>query len=494
MALQHSDDRSDPPDDVRICGYRAVRRLHSGERTDVYLGEDDDGRTVALRIFNGSNGPEDAVRELSRSEKVRSDHVPRIIDVGSQNDHQTVLICDRLSTPLSERLTTQTDVAAGSIVSLLGGIGRAVAAFHDAGLVHGNISTSHIRFSDDGLPVLVGDDGGDEARPIAVGEDLRDLATVAEQLLLRTDSRTRERGMGEIVHWLRERADRHLAMPSRFIDEWECRVFALADPLPFAVGDPRAPVLSGAPTRREASRVRRRRRHESGLVTLRTSLTALTDRARRAVVENVARHPRMMRLSAVAIVVFAAALFFGLVEIPASLQGAPAPATTGAVGHNENGPRESEDPGARSAKCPMGSEVGLLQTGLHARQITRGIRSVDHALIVRQREVHHRSHRDRFAHVALDHNRTADDGTHTQDRGLRQIHQRCFQERARTTGVRQCERPAGELVRAKSITTSPLRDVVNRCSQVSKREVARSRDHRAQQAPFRLDGDAEILT
>src|SRR3954454_10439609 len=105
-----------------------------------------------------------------------------------------------------------------------------------------------------------------------------------------------------------------------------------------------------------------------------------------------------------------------------------------------------EEEGGSDAE--VGLEGAFLEALLDGDEEAGGVRAVDDAVVVGQREVDHRPDRDRLAAVGVrDDDWPLDDAACSEDRHLRLVDDRRVEERAAAAGVRQRERPAAELVR-----------------------------------------------
>lgn len=303
----------------RICGYEVIRRVHTGLRTSVYLARSADDSVVALRVFHGEDAAANTMAEVSLSQGSQSRHLDHPHDIGLTTSDEPVLVSERLGARLSTQLENAGHIAAGSIVTLLGPLVGALRDLHRRGRTHGAVDTGHIRLSStDGRPVFVGADGGERTSAQGVRDDLLGLASIAELVLHHADEDTRRRGMSTIVTWLRSLCADPVHIDGDRYADIECRIFALADPLPFAV-----PEATSAPVSdQDSRRLRRNRtRHTRSLASrllegeLSFSLEALTSAAG-AVRRIVRDHPRAVRLGISATVIFALSLTLSLVLLP----------------------------------------------------------------------------------------------------------------------------------------------------------------------------------
>src|SRR6266496_1379990 len=115
---------------------------------------------------------------------------------------------------------------------------------------------------------------------------------------------------------------------------------------------------------------------------------------------------------------------------------------------------------------------------------TAGVRAVDEAMVVCERDVHQRPDRDHVvAELVLDHPWPLDERVGAEDAGLRLADDRRAVEGAVAAGIRDRERAALHVVRQQLLVARPLRDVRDRTR------------HPEQVQPFGVlhDGDDEAL-
>lgn len=254
----HADTGRPASSEATICGYSPLRRLHTGERTTAFLARDpDSGTPVVLRVFTGPEGPARALTELEMVAHVDTPHLQSAEDIGVSPTGDPVLVTARLGRRLSELLDGGGYIAPGSIVTLAAPIAAALRRLHESGIAHGAVDVAHVRLASDGSPVLVGADGGLAATPTNVRSDLEGFAHLLDSVLQNSDGSCRSRGMSEITAWLRNQCQGPDRPPADTYTDLECRIFALATPLPFAVGETQpVPTQRGDWTRERS--VRRR--------------------------------------------------------------------------------------------------------------------------------------------------------------------------------------------------------------------------------------------
>lgn len=261
-----------------VCGYRLVRLIQRGRRQTVYLGragtDVNDAATMAVKIFTGPDSDADAESEIIFGARVSSPFLPAVHDVGVTRDGSPVIISERLGERVSTLLGDSVQLAAGAVVTLIAPVATALRVLHAEGITHGDVSTSRVRVTPDGRPVLMcgrrtmsHDVAGFRS---AVAADLRDYARFVDAVLDHTDPQTAGRGRASIVDWLTSTDSDDATSPgSNLFDELECRVFELARPLPFTLGSvsthtdreiPSRAVMGDSPGKEEVYRSGRMRR------------------------------------------------------------------------------------------------------------------------------------------------------------------------------------------------------------------------------------------
>ncbi|MBC7518718.1 MAG: hypothetical protein H7248_07550 [Microbacteriaceae bacterium] len=147
-----------------VGGYRLVRRLGSGDRSEVWLGhaalslDGAEASVAAVKIFRPTTEAESISREVEALSRTGSiDHVVRLDDLATGYDGRPVLILRRLGAiTASALLAGRRNFSAGEAVTLIAPIAQTLGQLHRLGVAHGNISLGAIRFDDFGAPVLCG--------------------------------------------------------------------------------------------------------------------------------------------------------------------------------------------------------------------------------------------------------------------------------------------------------------------------------------------------
>ncbi|QPZ40054.1 hypothetical protein [Paramicrobacterium chengjingii] len=320
--------------DVRLegelCGFRVLRRIHTGERTHAFLARDLHDDHVVLRVFPGPDGPARARDELDLSSRAPRAHLQLARDVGVNSTGEPVLVCERLGSRLSQQLEGGGHIAAGSVVTLAAPLATTLRALHDSGSTHGAVDVAHVRLASDGRPVLVGADGGLPATPSSIRADLEGLAHLITAALEHSDESSRSRALSDVTGWLHNQLSRDGKPSADLYADLECRIFALAEPLPFAVGQEPEPTGHRNVARRSASL--RERGQDSTLSRLLEgevsfSLPVLVTPLRH-LFSAFARTTRRRRLTLVAVLVFLASVAGALWLIPPSSSADESPQTT----------------------------------------------------------------------------------------------------------------------------------------------------------------------
>ncbi len=138
-----------PPE---IAGYRVLRRLHRGARSEILLARDPEGaEPVALKVSARGSRVDAEIAALHRA---AGQHVVRLLDVHLERD-TAVLVLERLASVAVGDLLRR-DLEAGEVVTLLAPVARELRRLHDGGTAHGALGVDHVGLREDGTPVLLG--------------------------------------------------------------------------------------------------------------------------------------------------------------------------------------------------------------------------------------------------------------------------------------------------------------------------------------------------
>lgn len=138
-----------------IPGYEVIDRLGAGGAGEVWVVRRPDGIRLAAKLIHSSHertvGEEDFLRRLDH------DHVVRLRDTVREEggDERTVLILDLAEGgSLADAIEARRTLTPGELVTVLTPIARTLHDLHGSGLVHADISSGNILFTDAGKPLL----------------------------------------------------------------------------------------------------------------------------------------------------------------------------------------------------------------------------------------------------------------------------------------------------------------------------------------------------
>lgn len=140
-----------------LGGYRIIRKLGEGARTEVFLGRADDPEAppVALKSYRPGVPATVALVEIEALHLAAGPHVQRLLDIAPAHDGMPVLVLERLSSGgLEGLLRSRERLAAGEAITILAPLAEALARLHDEGVLHGAVTARAVLFSADGAPVL----------------------------------------------------------------------------------------------------------------------------------------------------------------------------------------------------------------------------------------------------------------------------------------------------------------------------------------------------
>jgi hypothetical protein len=229
-----------PLPDGTLAGYRLVRKIGFGTRSDVYLGVGVTG-TVALKVFRGEASIESIASELDALGRVESPHLVRLLDVSNGPEGPPVLILERASRgSVAVHLAERETIECGEVVTLLAPIAALVAELHDAGVAHTRIGAAAVHLGAEGQPVLLGlghcelfaaagTMAAIDTEP-AAAVDRDALARFALALLERVRTTAGDNRTRDLESWI-ESAPRAYEFPGELAE----RLFSCAEAMPVAI-------------------------------------------------------------------------------------------------------------------------------------------------------------------------------------------------------------------------------------------------------------------
>ncbi|WP_026404623.1 serine/threonine-protein kinase [Actinomadura rifamycini] len=148
-----------PGDPDRLGPYRLTGRLGRGGMGTVYLGEDDGGRRVAVKVINRELAGEGAFRERFRREVTAARQVRRfctapVLDAELDRDPLYV-VTEFIDGPSLEKAVRDRGPLPGSdLEGLAVGVATALSAIHGAGIVHRDLKPANVLLSSTGPRVI----------------------------------------------------------------------------------------------------------------------------------------------------------------------------------------------------------------------------------------------------------------------------------------------------------------------------------------------------
>ena len=150
-----------PAREESLAGFRLVRRIGTGSRSIIYLGqatgEQGDTLTAALKVFRPDADRPALDRQVRAMLTMPPGTLAPLRDVATAPDGRLCLVLERLSGSSLDRLLAERGaLGAGEVVTIAATITTALQALHDAGFSHSMIGPACVRFDGSGRPVLLG--------------------------------------------------------------------------------------------------------------------------------------------------------------------------------------------------------------------------------------------------------------------------------------------------------------------------------------------------
>lgn len=238
-----------------IGGFRVVRTLGVGSRSEVYLGHGGDERVAAIKVFGPGVELTSIDTEIEALARADHAHSLQLRDVASAPGGLPCLILERLGHgTLAHLLAGRSALSPGEAVTVLAPLVAAIGALHSSGVAHGAISASAVMFRETGAPVLASFGHatvlapGGSAVLLAASRAIHDDRVAVARLAATVLARVVSASATELSRWLLQ-IERD-GSPDGFLDELELRVFGLgvASPVRF-VRDADNIALSALPQR-----------------------------------------------------------------------------------------------------------------------------------------------------------------------------------------------------------------------------------------------------
>src|SRR5262249_40280754 len=146
-------------DPGRLGSYRLTGRLGEGGQGVVYLGENEEGEQVAVKLLHAQFSGDAKARarfagELSSAKRVAPFCTARILDADVEGDVPS-LVSEFIEGPSLREVVDEQGPRAGSVLQRLAiGTVTALAAIHEAGIVHRDFKPTNVLLAADGPRVI----------------------------------------------------------------------------------------------------------------------------------------------------------------------------------------------------------------------------------------------------------------------------------------------------------------------------------------------------
>ncbi|MEV5824214.1 protein kinase [Spirillospora sp. NPDC052242] len=143
-------------DPASIGPYRLAGRLGEGGQGVVYLGEDESGQRVAVKVLKTSDPAARTrfLREMESARRVAPFCTAAVLDSSTRGDRPYV-VSEYIDGPsLAQRVQEDGPLHGGALVRLAVNTASALAAIHSAGIVHRDLKPANVLLGPDGPRVV----------------------------------------------------------------------------------------------------------------------------------------------------------------------------------------------------------------------------------------------------------------------------------------------------------------------------------------------------
>src|SRR6266545_2296628 len=146
-------------DPSRLGRYTLVGRLGQGGMGVVYLGRDEDGRLVAIKVIRPelAANPDYLARfrlEVELGRKVNGPFVAEVLDAGFDSERPYLVTAYIEGTTLQASVRERGPMPSSEVAHLAVGMAAALSAIHAAGLVHRDLKPGNVLLSAEGPRVI----------------------------------------------------------------------------------------------------------------------------------------------------------------------------------------------------------------------------------------------------------------------------------------------------------------------------------------------------
>lgn len=143
----------------RLGPYRVIRRLGQGGMGVVYLAEDSDGQSVAVKALHPGMAQEEnarhrLAREVDTMHRVRSRYVAEVLGADLDGDPPYIVTRYVPGLTLDAVISAGGPLTGAALGRLAYGLAQALAAVHAAGVVHRDLKPGNVMIAD-GEPVVI---------------------------------------------------------------------------------------------------------------------------------------------------------------------------------------------------------------------------------------------------------------------------------------------------------------------------------------------------